>query len=132
MQNLLQELPSYETARNVNKTLVHRANSCVMHTLTSAHVPVMLQALTLWLQYISLLGQVNIPAPETLHWLFSAASFAFSSLTSGSLSTDCLLSPGPVNLAFKRLLLRLAVPPISLCLLAVPQTLLHDFKTCLL
>ena len=82
----------------------------------------MLQALTLWLQYVSLLGQVNIPAPNTLHWILSAASFAFSSLTSGSLSTDCLLSPGPVNLAVKRLALHLALPPFIFLLLAAIQT----------
>ncbi len=71
-----------------------------------------MQALTLWLQYISLLGQANIPAPSTVHWIFSAASFAFSSLTSGSLSTDCLLNSGANELAFKRIILHLAVPPI--------------------
>ena len=81
----------------------------------------MLQALTLWLQYVSLIGQVNIPAPNSLHWIFSATSFAFSSLTSGSLSTDCLLSPGPVNLAFKRLILHLALPPVIFFLLAAIQ-----------
>lgn len=70
-----------------------------------------MQALTLWLQYISLLGQANIPAPSTVHWIFSAASFAFSSLTSGSLSTDYLLASGP-DLAFRRIILHLAVPPI--------------------
>lgn len=86
------------------------------------HVLVLtVQALTLWLQYTSLLGQINIPTPDTLHWVFSITSFAFSSLTSGSLSTDCLLSLGPTNLAFKRLLLRLAVPPIVLVLLIIVQ-----------
>ena len=84
----------------------------------------MSQALTLWLQYMSLLGQANIPAPDTLHWIFSAASFAFSSITSGSLSTDCLLSLGPTNLAFKRLLLHLAVPPIILIVLIALQLIL--------
>lgn len=81
----------------------------------------MLQALTLWLQYISLIGQVNIPAPDTLKWVFSTASFAFSSLTSGSLSTDCLLSPDSGSLAFRRLILHLAVPPITFLLLAAIQ-----------
>ena len=82
----------------------------------------MLQALTLWLQYISLIGQVNIPAPDTVHWLFNIASLPFSSLTSGLLSTDCLFSSG--NLAFKRLLLHLAVPPITFLLMALIQTLM--------
>ena len=83
---------------------------------------VSLQALTLWLQYITLLGNVNINSPEPVHWVFSVASFAFSTVTSGSLSTDCLLS-GDTNLAVQRLLLHLAVPLIVLLVLGVAQTI---------
>lgn len=81
-----------------------------------------MQALTLWLQYIALIGQINIPAPDTLRAIFTAASFAFSSLTSGLLSTDCLMSVSAQgNLAFRRLLLQLAAPLIGLALLVVIQ-----------
>ena len=70
----------------------------------------LLQALTLWLQYTSVVGQVNIPAPETLHAIFSVVSFPFSSFTGGLLSADCLLSIDTIgNLAFKRLVLQLTV-----------------------
>jgi len=81
------------------------------------------QAFTLWLQYTSLLGSINVSAPKTIHWISSATSFAFSSLTSGSLSTDCLLRLGGINTALQRLLLRLAVPPIMFSLLAAGQVL---------
>lgn len=89
-----------------------------------------MQALTLWLQYLTLIGQINIPSPNTLRWVFSTASFAFATITSGSLSTDCLLSPGPTNLAFQRLLLQLAVPLIILIVLSGIQFLVwyaHHF-----
>ena len=81
-----------------------------------------LQALTLWLQYITLLGNVNISAPGPVHWVFSAASFAFSTVTSGALSTDCLQS-GNTNAAVQRVLLHLAVPLMVLLILVVVQTL---------
>ena len=80
-----------------------------------------MQALTLWLQYITLLGNVNINTPAPVHWVFSVVSFAFSTVTSGSLSTDCLLS-GDTNLAAQRLLLHLAVPLIVLLVLGVAQS----------
>ena len=89
-----------------------------MLVLQFVHV---LQALTLWLQYIDLIGQINIPTPSSVDWVFSATSFAFATISSGSLSTDCLLSPGTSNLAFKRLILRLSVPPIGLILLVALQ-----------
>lgn len=82
-----------------------------------------LQAFQLWLQYLSLLGTVNVSLPKSVHWLSQAASFAFSSLTSGLLSTDCLLSPSRTNIALQRLLLRLAVLPLNLLVLAALQTL---------
>ena len=48
-----------------------------------------MQAITLWLQ-ITLLAAVNTPAPGCLRWVFNAANFAFATITSGALSTDCL------------------------------------------
>lgn len=81
------------------------------------------QVVTVWLQYMSILGNVNIPAPDTVHWVFSVASFAFSSITSGSLSLDCLIRAGPLRPALKRLLVHLAVPVINLVLLLAWQLL---------
>lgn len=83
---------------------------------------VQVQALTLWLQYITLLGNVNISAPASVHWIFSAASFAFASVTSRALSTDCLQS-GTTNAAVQRVLLHLAVPVMVLLLLLAIQAL---------
>ena len=80
------------------------------------------QVLNLWLQYITLLGSINIPAPNTVHWVFNAAQFAFATVTSGSLSTDCLLS-GPVNNALQRILIHLAVPVLMFIILAGIQLL---------
>jgi len=79
------------------------------------------------LQALTLLGNINISAPEPIHWVFSAASFAFSTVTSGSLSTDCLLS-GHTNPAVQRVLLHLAVPPIVLLVLVFVQTLWYPFS----
>ena len=84
------------------------------------HTCMLVQGVTLWLQYLTLIAGVNIPAPACLHWVFSAAAFAFSTVTSGSLSTDCLLS-GPVNDALQRILIHLAVPPLMLAALALAQ-----------
>ena len=81
------------------------------------------QAFTLWLQYTTLVGSINVPIPKTVHWIHSATSFAFSSLTSGSLSTDCLLHLGGTNTALQRLLLRLAVTPLNLAILRIGQVL---------
>lgn len=81
-----------------------------------------MQALTLWLQYITLLGNVNIDAPQPLHWVFGVASFAFSTVTSGSLSTDCLQS-GDTNPAVQRVLFYLFLPVIVLAILALMQTI---------
>ena len=80
-----------------------------------------MQAVTVWLQYITLLGGINLPLPATIHWVFSIAAFAFSSITSGSLSTDCLLQSGTMNTALKRYLLKLAVPPLILLVLILIQ-----------
>ena len=83
-----------------------------------------MQAFTLWLQYISLLGNANVPAPKTVSWLFSFSSFAFSSLSSGALSTDCLINPNSnLNPALKRTILRLSVPWIILVILLLLQLL---------
>lgn len=79
-----------------------------------------MQALNLWLQYITLLGNINISAPSTVHWVFSVAEFAFATVTSGSLSTDCLLS-GPVNNALQRMLIHLAVPALMFIALSFLQ-----------
>lgn len=81
-----------------------------------------LQALNLWLQYITLLGNINIPAPRPVHWVFNVAQFAFATVSSGSLSTDCLLS-GPVNLALQRILVHLTVPVLMLLALCAIQVL---------
>ena len=81
-----------------------------------------MQALNLWLQYITLLGSINIPAPSTVHWVFNAAQFAFATVTSGSLSTDCLLS-GPVNHALQRILINLTVPVLMFTALVAIQLL---------
>ena len=67
----------------------------------------------LWLQYITLLAGVNMPSPAALHWVFNAASYAFSTVTSGSLSIDCLLTASH-NTALQRILVHLAVPPLVL------------------
>ncbi|DBA81321.1 TPA: hypothetical protein ACH3X2_006929 [Trebouxia sp. C0005] len=83
----------------------------------------LIRVVTVWLQYMSILGNVNIPAPGTVHWMFSVASFAFSSITSGSLSLDCLIRAGPLRPALKRLLVHLAVPVINLFLLSAWQLL---------
>ena len=83
-----------------------------------------MQAFTLWLQYISLLGNINVAAPKTVAWLFTFSGFAFSSITSGALSTDCLISPhGNLSPALKRIMLRLSVPWISLVILLLLQLL---------
>ncbi len=79
-----------------------------------------MQALNLWLQYTSLLGNINIPAPKTVHWVFNAAQFAFATVTSGSLSTDCLLS-GPINNALQRIFIQLAVPALMFLALSTIQ-----------
>ena len=81
-----------------------------------------LQALTLWLQYITLLGNVNISVPDSVHWVFSATSFAFSTVTSGALSIDCLQS-GKTNAAVQRVWIHLAVPIMVLLILIIFQTL---------
>lgn len=81
-----------------------------------------MQALNLWLQYMTLLGGINIPAPRTVHWVFAVAQFAFASVSSGSLSTDCLLS-GPTNPALQRIFIHLAVPALMFLLLATFQAL---------
>ena len=84
----------------------------------------MLQAFTLWLQYISLLGNANVPAPKTVAWLFTFSGFAFSSITSGALSTDCFINPyGNLNPALKRTILRLSVPWIMFTILLLLQLL---------
>lgn len=81
-----------------------------------------LQAFNLWLQYTSLLGLVNIPAPRTVQILFNATSMAFTTISSGALSIDCLLT-GSVNRAVQRLLIQLALPLLMLLVLSAIQLL---------
>lgn len=82
----------------------------------------LIKALTLWLQYITLLGSVNISAPPSVSWIMTAASFSFTTVTSGALSTDCLQS-GSTNTAMQRVLLHIAMPLIVLLLLTAVQAL---------
>ena len=86
------------------------------------HVSYWLQALNLWLQYTTLLGGINIPAPKAVHWVFNAAQFAFATVTSGSLSTDCLLTGG-MSTALQRILISLAVPGLMFAALVGIQVL---------
>ena len=87
-------------------------------------VRVWLQALTLWLQYISIVGSTNVDVPSTIKWVFHASSFAFASVTSGVLSTDCLIDvDSAVNPALKRLVLRFAIPWFILVILMAAVTL---------
>ena len=81
-----------------------------------------LQAFNLWLQYMSLLGLVDIPAPPTVQILFNATSMAFTTISSGILSLDCLLA-GSVNLAVQGLLIHLALPLLMLVVLSAIQLL---------
>ena len=69
-----------------------------------------------------LLGNINISVPNSVHWVFSAASFAFSTVTNGALSIDCLQS-GKSNAAAQRVWIHLAVPVMVLLILIVHQTL---------
>lgn len=85
----------------------------------------LMQAVTLWLQYTTLLAGLNIPAPATLHWVFSAVNFAFSTVTSSSLSTDCLLSK-PLNTAVQRILIHLSVPLLVLAAMVLIQVVWYD------
>lgn len=80
-----------------------------------------LQVLTLWLQYIQLLGTVDISVPGSMHWVFSVVTFAFSSATSGTLSIDCVLSNKSGGAAIKNFLFRLAVPFLTLIVMACVQ-----------
>ncbi len=93
-----------------------------MASQSKHHICCFLQALNLWLQYITLLGGINIPAPKPVHWVFNAAQFAFATVTSGSLSTDCLLT-GHMNAALQRILISLAVPVLMLVALVGIQVL---------
>ena len=61
-----------------------------MHTRgITTHILILvhgMQALQLWLQYLTLLAGVNMPTPYALHWVFSAANYAFSAVTATLLS----------------------------------------------
>ena len=71
-----------------------------------------------------MVGSTNVSVPASMSWLFSASNFAFTSVSSGVLSTDCLIGVnGKVDPALKRVILRLAVPWFSLVILMVAQVL---------
>ena len=91
----------------------------------TADYHMLVQAVTLWLQYTGLLAGVDIPAPATLHWVFSAVNFAFSTVNSSSLSIDCLLS-GPLNAALQRILVHLSVPLLVLAAMVLIQAVWYD------
>ncbi len=80
------------------------------------------QAAQLWLQYITLLSGVNFPSPPALQWVFSAANYAFSAVSSGSLSVDCLLSTH-YNTAVQRVLVHLVVPVLVLATMVLIQVI---------
>ena len=82
-----------------------------------------MQGVTLWMQYFTLLGSIRIPYPGSIHWVFSAVNFAFASITSGSLSLDCLLDVHSMNLALQRTLWHLVIPVFSLLFLMLAQVL---------
>lgn len=71
---------------------------------------------------MSLLGLVNIPTPRTMQVLFNAVNLAFTTVSSGILSLDCLLT-GSVNRAVQSLLIHLALPLLMLLLLSAIQLL---------
>ena len=75
------------------------------------------------MQYMTFLGAINIPFPHSVHWLFSAVSFAFASITSGALSLDCLMDVNSINLALQRTLWHLGIPVFSLIILIIVQVL---------
>ena len=79
-----------------------------------------MQALQLWLQYLTLLAGVNMPTPYALRWVFSAAKYAFAAVAGGSFSADCLLS-GHHNTALQSILVHLIVPLLVLAAMLVIQ-----------
>ncbi|KAL0055969.1 hypothetical protein WJX82_006250 [Trebouxia sp. C0006] len=81
-----------------------------------------IRAFNIWLQYSSLLGNLNLSTPKSVSVIFSAASLAFTSVTSGILSLDCLLS-GPVSHAQQGLFIHLSFPLIMLILVSALQLL---------
>ncbi len=99
--------------------LLTKSASLILLQVLIEHVSC--QGLTLWMQYMTLLGGINIPFPNTVHWVFSAVSFAFATVTSGSLSVDCLLNVHAMNPALQRVLWHLAIPVFSLMVLALVQ-----------
>lgn len=82
------------------------------------------QAAQLWLQYISLLSGVNLPTPHALQWVFSAANYFFSAVSSGSLSVDCLFSTHHDHTtAVQRILVHLAVSVLVLLAMVLIQVI---------
>lgn len=101
---------------------------CDMLFCRAQHLSFLLQALTLWLQYLTILGSTNVNVPSTIKWVFQASSFAFASVNSSVLSTDCLIDTnGSVDPALKRLVLRFAIPWFSLVILMVAVILRSVF-----
>ncbi len=80
------------------------------------------QAAQLWLQYISLLGGVNLPNPSALQWVFSTAKYAFAAVSGGSLSIDCLFSSHH-DTAVQRIVIHLAVPVLVLLVMVLIQVI---------
>ncbi|DBA90089.1 TPA: hypothetical protein ACH3X1_003408 [Trebouxia sp. C0004] len=105
----------------IHVTLVENEEAAAGH-VDPPRTSQLIRALNLWLQYTTLLGGINIPAPKSVHWVFNAAQFAFATVTSGSLSTDCLLT-GRMNAALQRILISLAVPVIMFIVLVGVQVL---------
>ena len=103
-------------------TSLYNLVQCILYRSMTHPNLAALQAFNLWLQYMSLLGLVNIPTPRTVQVIFNAASLAFTTISSGILSLDCLLT-GSVDRAVQGLLIHLALPLLMLVVLSAIQLL---------
>ena len=81
-----------------------------------------LQALTLRVSYITLLGNIHLSSPKYVGWVFSAASLAFCAVISDLLSLDCLLSRS-TKYAVQRVIIHLIIAITVVLLLMASQTL---------
>ncbi|KAL0042507.1 hypothetical protein WJX79_001789 [Trebouxia sp. C0005] len=61
----------------IHVTLVENEEAAAGHA-DPQRTSQLIRALNLWLQYTTLLGGINIPAPKSVHWVFNAAQFAFA------------------------------------------------------
>lgn len=82
-----------------------------------------LQGLNMWLQYLTLLGQANLPVPHSVQSIFNVASLVFASVTSLSLPLDCAIAKSKMNTALQRILVHLALPALVLLLLMCIQVI---------